>query len=63
VSNEEEAEANLFAFHLLMPEEFLRAELRKFKRFDFNNEKHVAELAKKFQVSPAMVGYRLAMLT
>jgi Zn-dependent peptidase ImmA (M78 family) len=55
-------EATLFAMHLLMPEGFLRTEIAKRKSFDLASEKHVAELAKLFQVSPAIMGYRLGML-
>lgn len=59
----EEAEANYFAMCLLMPEAFVRREVARFAAFDINNEKHVAQLAKTFQVSPGMMGYRLAQLS
>ena len=61
-ANSKEAEANYFAMHLLMPSDLLRKEIRNIKSFDMNNERHMADLAKRFQVSQAILGYRLAML-
>lgn len=62
VNNTEEMEANLFAMHLLMPEDLLRREIRRMRAFDLTNDKHVAELAKKFQVPNSVMAYRLGML-
>lgn len=59
---DEEAEANYFAMCLLMPEDFVRAEIRKLRSFDLNNEKQMAELARKFQVSVAHIALRLGQL-
>ena len=58
----EEAEANAFAMELLMPEQFVRQEVRKFKSFDLCNSKHVAELAKKFQVPESIMAMRIGQL-
>lgn len=58
----EEAEANLFAMCLLMPEDLLRDELDKWKSFDLISDKDTITLAKKFQVSVPMMAFRLGML-
>jgi Zn-dependent peptidase ImmA (M78 family) len=50
-----EVEANSFAAELLMPQALLKA----FGRVDVNDEWKVAELARKFRVSPAAMAIRL----
>lgn len=62
VNNTEEMEANLFAMHLLMPEALVRREVRRMRAFDLTNDKHVKELAQKFQVPQSVMAYRLGML-
>lgn len=58
----EDREANLFAMYLLMPEEFVRDEIGKIKNFNIMDDKHVADLARKFKVSVPMMAYRLGMI-
>jgi Zn-dependent peptidase ImmA (M78 family) len=58
----EEAEANLFARCLLMPENFVRTEIRKIKAFDLCNDEHIKILAKKFHVSQGIMAFRLGEL-
>lgn len=62
VNNTEEAEANLFAVHLLMPEALVRQEVKRMKAFDLTNDKHIAELARRFQVPNSVMAIRLGML-
>lgn len=57
-----EDEANEFAMHLLMPTEFLKAELAKLGGFDIEDEKAVQKLAKKFGVSQQIMTLRLGQL-
>lgn len=56
-------EANAFAFELLMPEKFMRAEVAKIGRIDIDDERAVAKLAKKFRVSNNVMVIRLAQLS
>lgn len=59
----EEAEANYFAMCLLMPEDFVRRELKKFEGgFDIANDAHVKQLAKTFQVPASLMAMRLGQL-
>jgi Zn-dependent peptidase ImmA (M78 family) len=55
----EQAEATLFAFELLLPEEPVRAAARGLDLFD---EGRVAALAKDWKTSPALMWFRLGML-
>lgn len=58
-----DAEANAFAFELLMPEDLLRDEVAKIGGIDCEDEKKMKRLADKFRVSvPAMI-LRLGQLT
>jgi Zn-dependent peptidase ImmA (M78 family) len=57
---EQEREANAFAAELLMPEEFLRKDLRK--RIDIKNQESLEKLAKKYEVSLQALTFRLVNL-
>ena len=57
-----EDEANLFAVCLLMPEEMLINEIRAIGPLDLNSDLHIAQLCKKFGVSPQVIGFRIAMI-
>jgi Zn-dependent peptidase ImmA (M78 family) len=56
-----EIEANRFAAELLVPREFLIAEIRG-RIVDVEDEEVVAELARTFQVSPQMMAIRIGEL-
>jgi len=56
---EQEKEANLFAKELLMPEKFLRADIRKMGGIDLLDDAAVGKLADRYQVSVAVMGARL----
>lgn len=58
----EEVEANLFAAEILMPEQFLRADIQNLC-FDFENEQDIAELAARYGVSKQAMSYRLSSLS
>lgn len=51
------------ALELLMPEHFIRDEVAKLRKFDISDEGAMEELARKFHVSPALMGMRLMQLT
>ncbi len=55
-----ERDANTFAMHLLIPEEFLVKELEKLKPFDIENGYPIKDLARKFKVSESLMIARLA---
>lgn len=55
-------EANAFAMELLMPEHFLRADLRKIGGVDIEDEEKVKKLARKYKVSVAAMIFRLGNL-
>jgi Zn-dependent peptidase ImmA (M78 family) len=64
-TDENEIQANYFAACLLMPEEFLRRDVVQFAKFNGETvlgQQEVLSLAKKYQVSPAAMGYRLVNL-
>ncbi len=54
-------EANYFAMCLLMPEQFVREELKK-KEFNLMDDKAITELAKRFQVPVTVMTVRLIQL-
>jgi len=56
-----EVEANAFAAALLMPEDYLRNDLRD-KRFDMYDETAVRRLAQRYQVSVQALTIRLMEL-
>jgi Zn-dependent peptidase ImmA (M78 family) len=57
----EEIEANAFAAALLMPMQLMRQEIMK-NKLDLDDDKAVAELAKRFNVSSTAMSYRLGKL-
>lgn len=60
----EDNEANLFAMNLLMPEDFVREEIRKMGgTIDLCNDKAIERLAKKFKVSVTMMVLRLGQIS
>lgn len=60
-SSPEEVEANTFAAALLMPEHFLRQDLREHK-LDAHDESALRRLAKRYKVSPQALTIRLMEL-
>lgn len=52
----QEREANRFAVELLMPEEFVRRDLKGRKEID---GKTITELAKRYEVSEILMAWRL----
>ncbi len=63
-SDKEERQANAFAAELLMPRSFVTAEVERIftKRSQIMPEQLIEELAARFEVSSAAMGYRLANL-
>jgi Zn-dependent peptidase ImmA (M78 family) len=59
---EQEQQANAFAATLLMPEEFVLAELAKIDYDDLTEIELIDALARVFEVSPTAMTYRLANL-
>jgi Zn-dependent peptidase ImmA (M78 family) len=55
-----EAEATAFAMELLMPTEWLLADLNKHGRFDIEGDSIVIKLAKKYGVSEQLMTIRIA---
>lgn len=56
-----EGEANAFAMELLMPAEFLRADLRA-NPIDLANPDDLQKLAKKYRVDPTLMAIRIGQL-
>lgn len=59
-TDQDDAEANYFAMHLLVPEALLAREGQKLTQFDLAEGTPVSKLAKIFGVSEAVMAYRLA---
>ena len=59
---EMDAEANAFAFALLMPEDLVRAEVARVGGIDIENDEKLTVLAKKFRVSLQVAAIRLGQL-
>lgn len=57
-----EAEANAFAMELLMPREWLLADIKKLGGVDIEDEKAMARLAKKYGVSLTVMALRIGQL-
>ena len=55
-------EANYFAMCLLMPEQFVHAEVKKMGGFDVEDGSKIERLARKFKVSVPLMTIRLAQL-
>lgn len=62
--NDKEVEANAFASALLMPEEFIRNDLARYKvdYLDYVNDFMIADLAKYYKVTEARMTMRLVEL-
>jgi Zn-dependent peptidase ImmA (M78 family) len=60
-SNVEEIESNTFAAWLLMPSQFLVKQIKS-EHLDIDDGEEVANLARRYQVSPQAMTYRLANL-
>lgn len=60
--DEEEMEANRFAAELLMPRTFLEADLKSLGSIYADDERAIANLAKKYRVSPQAMAIRLSSL-
>jgi len=58
----EEKEANLFAAELLVPFTFLRKDLRDQGTLDLGDEDAIISWAKRYQVSPQMLSFRMSYL-
>lgn len=61
-SDEDEIEANRFAAEILMPRDFLVADLAALGPICADDEKAIASLAKKYGVSPQAMAIRLSTL-
>lgn len=62
VSDAEEREANYFAMCLLMPEQFVRDEVKKMGGIDITDDIALNKLARKFGVSDGMMAMRLEQI-
>lgn len=60
--NEDEMEANRFAAEILMPGEFLRADLENLGPVSVDDEQAISKLAKRYQVSKQAMTIRLTSL-
>jgi Zn-dependent peptidase ImmA (M78 family) len=60
--DDEEMEANRFAAELLMPRNFLEADLEALGPIHADDERAIASLARKYQVSPQAMAIRLSTL-
>lgn len=58
----EDNEADYFAMCLLMPEEFVRREVRSAGGIDIADDKGMAKLAKKFGVSTTAMALRIGQI-
>ncbi len=57
-----EREANHFAMALLMPEAWLRADIKKLGGIDIADDLEIEKLAKKYKVSTTLMTMRIAQL-
>ena len=62
VSDAEELEANYFAMCLLMPESFVRDEIKKIGNIDAVDGTGIEKLARKFRVSVPLMTLRIGQL-
>lgn len=62
ITEVEEREANYFAMCLLMPEEWLRADVEKAGGIDIGDDAAMAKLAKRYKVSVALLAIRLGQI-
>ncbi|MCB1129553.1 MAG: ImmA/IrrE family metallo-endopeptidase [Verrucomicrobiae bacterium] len=61
-NNEDEMEANRFAAEILMPEEFLRADLKNLGSVSVDNEQVIEDLSRRYEVSKQAMTIRLTSL-
>jgi len=61
-SLQEDSEANYFAMELLMPEDWLRADLGDKKVFDIESDPAIGILAARYQVSEQLMTLRLVQI-
>jgi len=61
-TTDQDREANYFAMCLLMPENFLRADVAEYRGAKIGFEDMVRTLAQKYQVEPERMTLRLAQL-
>ena len=61
-TSEQEAEANAFAFALLMPADLVREDVRRMGGVDLCDDTKVKALAKRYQVTTTMMAVRLGQL-
>lgn len=59
---DEDIKANLFAMELLMPEQFVRTEIIKMKKFDLTDDKSMKALADKFKVPTTIMAMRVGQI-
>lgn len=57
-----EAEANAFAMELLMPEDWLRADIKEMGGVDIEDDKKVRQLARRYKVSDSIMALRIGQL-
>lgn len=57
-----EAEANQFAMELLMPADWLRADIKKMGGIDIEDESKVKKLARRYRVSNSIMALRIGQL-
>jgi len=57
-----DAEANAFAMELLMPADWLRADIAKLGGMDIEDDAKLNRLAKKYRVSPQVMAFRIGEL-
>jgi Zn-dependent peptidase ImmA (M78 family) len=58
----DEQEANFFAAELLMPRQFIKADLEKVKQIDVEGGEILSNLSNKYEVSAQALLFRLAHL-
>jgi len=59
---EDEKEANLFAAELLMPVDFIQADLENVSEFDLEEDNFIRDLADRYKVSSQAMTFRLQYL-
>lgn len=57
-----EAEANAFAMELLMPADWVRADIRKLGGIDIEDDAKVEKMARRYKVSTAVMTIRIGQL-
>ncbi len=62
MTSQMDQEANAFAMELLMPADWLRADIEKMGGIDLTDDAALAKLAKKYRVSPQVMAIRIGEL-